>query len=118
MFFRDPNLPSDFLTDNIAPLYNVDDIVKSMRYRMQRAFVETKTMIEKIKLRNKLQYDKNANTINVRVGDKIKVKNEPYDKFKFIYSGPFTVLEIDKENVVIDMNGKKYKIHKNRVVKY
>lgn len=43
---------------------------------------------------------------------------EPYNKFKPIYSGPYIVLDVQNENIVIDLNGKNYKIHKNGILKY
>lgn len=43
--------------NGIEPLHNFEDIIQTMRYRLQRAHVETKAIINKIKLRNKLNYD-------------------------------------------------------------
>lgn len=118
VFARRPNIGKDLLSDNIRPLYNVDDIVADMRYRLQRSHLETKRYIDKMKVNNKHMYDRNANETDIRVGDKIKIRNEPYEKFKFTYSGPFEVIASDKTNVIIDLNGKRYTIHKNRVLKY
>lgn len=89
-----------------------------MKYRLQRAHLETREITNKIKNRNKNYFDRKTNIINFKVGDKIKILNEPYNKFKFIYSGPFNIISIEKDNVIIDLNGKAYKIHKNRISKY
>ncbi|RYX80246.1 hypothetical protein EON73_05585 [bacterium] len=112
------NLPTTFMSGKIDPIYNIDNVVSEMKYRLQRAHLETREIINKIKIRNKNYFDKKTNIIDFKAGDKIKILNEPYNKFKYIYSGPFNVLEVEKENVIIDLNGKKYKIHKNRIAKY
>lgn len=76
-------------------------------------------IINKMKLRNKKYYDRNTNLIDIFVGDKVKMVKEPYNKFANIYDGPFEVLEIDGQNVVIRLeNNKKYKVHKDRLKKY
>lgn len=118
VFMRKPNMPSEFLKTDIDPLYNVDNIVSEMKYRMQRSHLETAKIIEKVKIRNKNQYDKTKNHIDFKIGEKIKIRNEPYNKFKYIYSGPFEIIDTENSNVIIDLNGKKYKIHKNRITKY
>lgn len=104
VFLRRPNLPTDFLTNKIDPVYNIDNIISEMKYKMQRAHLETKTIIEKIKSRNKIAYDKNAKSIEFQVGEIIKIHNEPYDKFRFIYSGPFRIIAIENHNVILDLN--------------
>lgn len=106
------------MSDNIRPLYNTDDVIADMRNRLQRSNLETRRIIEKVKLKNKMLYDKNINAIEVRVGDMVKIRNEPYEKFKFTYSGPFKVIAIDNANLTIDLSGKRYTIHRNRVLKY
>lgn len=118
VFARKPNINTDLFSDNIRPVYNLDDVVADMRYRLQRSHLETRRVIEKIKLKNKMLYDRNANEINVNIGDMVKIRNEPYEKFKFTYSGPFKVIAIDNANLTIDLNGKRYTVHKNRVLKY
>lgn len=117
IFGRQSNLPSDFGT-KIAPVYNFDNYAFELKYRMEMAHKETAEYIKKIKVQMKSFYDKYSRPINFCVGDRVKVRNEPYDKFKFVYSGPFNILEVKDENLVIDLNGKRYKIHKNRVIKY
>lgn len=112
------NLPNAFMTAKINPIYNVDNVVHEMRYRLQRAHLETKTIIEKIKNRNKNNFDKKTNVVNYKIGDRIKIINEPYSKFKYIYSGPFEIISTERENVINNLNGKLYKIHKNRIMKY
>lgn len=65
-----------------------------------------------------MMYDKNINPINIKIGDRIKIKKEPYDKFSYIYNGPFSVIDVNGQNISENLNGKTYSIHKNRVIKY
>ena len=44
------------------------------------------------------------------------LQNQPYDKFKPIYSGPYTVVDIDNPNIIIRNNKNVcQKVHKYRV---
>lgn len=112
--------PTQILTSNVtlAPLYNIDNVVQEIKYRLTRAHLETRKLIEKIKIRNKIQYDKDINVVKFNVGDRIKIINQPYDKFKYIYSGPFEIIKVEDKNVIINLNGKEYKIHQNRIIQY
>lgn len=110
------NLPYELCSGNVKPLYNIDNYAHEMRLILQVAHEEARKIIDKIKMRNKQYYDRILNKVEFKIGDSVKVANEPYKKFQNIYSGPFTVLEVDKENVSIDLNGKRYKIHKNRII--
>lgn len=112
------NLTTDFLGSKIDPLYNLENIVSEMKFRLQKAHIETRNIVDKMKLKNKLHYDKSSNEVSFKIGDKIKIKNEPQDKFKFTYSGPFSIIKIEDKNLIIDLNGKLYKIHKNRANMY
>lgn len=117
IYGRTSNLPIDFGKE-IKPLYNLDNYAFELKQRMELAHKEAREYIDKIKIQTKKFYDKSINPITFKIGDKIKIKNEPYDKHKFTFSGPFDVIEVEDENIVINLNGKKYKIHKNRVAKY
>lgn len=116
VFGRQHTLPNEILDGQIGPVYNVDDYVAELKHRLQSAHSETREIINKIKQRNKTYHDRNVNPINLKIGDKVKIVKEPYNKHDLVYSGPFTILEVEPQNVVLDLNGKRYKIHKNRVL--
>lgn len=118
IFGKNATMPNEILNGQVTPIYNIDNYISELKHRLQSAHLETQKIINKIKERNKIYHSKTSNPIDVRVGDKIKVINEPYNKHNLIYSGPFSVTEIQDKNVVIDLNGKKYTIHKNRILKY
>lgn len=118
LYGRKPNLPNDLLDGGVDPIYNADNYAKELKYRLQRAHFETRSIIDKIKIKNKANYDKNTNAVNFKIGDKVKIKNEPYNKMKYIYSGPFEIIDIIDKNISLDVNGKKYTVHANRLAKY
>lgn len=117
VFSRKTNTFDSINLTKIEPIYNIDNYALECKYRLQKAHVEATQLINKMKLRNKAYYDKKSNPLNVVIGDKILLKNEPYQKHKNIYSGPFIVTQIDDLNITIDKDGKSYTVHKNRVVK-
>lgn len=112
-------MPHEILQGRVEPQYNVDDYAKECLNRLKIVFEETEEIINKVKLANKNAYDKKMNPIILKLGDMVKVVKEPYEKFKFIYDGPYIVKEIKDKNVIIELeNGKPYELHKNRLVKY
>lgn len=116
VFNKKPVLP-DTITRGVEPIYNVEDFVKEAKFRLQKAHSEARKFLEQSKHKNKIQYDKTAKTRDIKINDKIYISNEPYDKKKNVNSGPFVVVEIKDENVIIeDINSKQRKeIHKNRI---
>ena len=118
VFGRKVNLPNSLLNGNIEPLYNVENYVKTMKYMLQTAHEKTRKIIEFMKKQNKLQYDRNINPVNIKKGDRILLKNEPYNKRNRIYLGPFIVKNIQEPNVEIIIDKNKTKtVHKNEVIK-
>lgn len=105
------------LKTSISPVYNIDNYVKIMKYTLQKCYERAKQFIENSKIRNRMHYDRNTHILDVNIDDYILVKKEPYEKFKPVYAGPYKVKQIDGTNIVIEINNKKYTIHKNRVVK-
>lgn len=99
-------------------MYNIDNYANELKYKLQVAHHQTKEIVHQMKLKTQKHYDKKLNEIKLKIGNKIKVRNEPYNKFKNIYSGPFNVLQIEDKNIVIDLKGQPYTIHKDRVLKY
>lgn len=116
--FRHPvNLPNE-IVNKINPVYNLDNYWKELKFRFQIAHKETAAILEKIKARSKVQYDKSIHPVSFKIGDKIKIQKDPYDKFKHIHQGSFEMVEINEPNVTVNMNGQKYIVHKNRILRY
>lgn len=118
VFGKKPTLPFEWLDGRVDPLYNVDDFVSEAKYRLQRAHVDARQLIQKMKLRNKSYYDRNADPIDLNVGSKVKLVVLPYDKHSEIYKGPYVVKMIDDPNVMITGCGKEKIVHKDRLRKY
>lgn len=119
VFLRRNLMPHEIFQGTTQPLYNVDDYVRECEYKLKMIHAETKQLIEKVKIANKKAYDKSLNPIKLKIGDLVKIVSEPYEKFNYIYDGPYEVKKIDDKNVEIILeNGQNYKIHKNRIIKY
>ena len=114
-------LPLEFKTPSsrigVDPLYNVDDYSKETKYRLEIARSRAKELLHKNKLKQKLLYDEKINKINLRVGDKVIVRNDSGHKLDYNYLGPFRVDRIDNNgNVsIVGKNNKKQLIHSNRL---
>lgn len=115
VFGKEASLPNELNKCEIDPLYNHENYVKELKYRMQRSNILARNSIIKHKNRNKDLYDKNAKPIDLQIGDKIFIKKEPYNKFKSIYEGPFSIESMNGENISIKDNNKLRQIHKNRI---
>lgn len=86
---------------------------------MQVAHKDARQLIDKMKLRNKLLYDKSAKPIEVNVGEKVKLIVKPYNKYDFVYEGPYTIKSISGLNVeIIDDKNKTKTVHKDRIRLY
>lgn len=118
VFAKNVTLPHEILNGHIAPVYNIDDYVQEARYRLQIAHEKAKETIEKIKTRSKANYDKTSKPIEISVGDIVKIVAEANSKFQDKYKGPYIVNKLEPPNVILQIDNKEYKIHKDRVRKY
>lgn len=119
LFLRKNTMPKEILQGKVDPQYNVDDYVKETLNRLKIVYKETEEIINKVKLANKNTYDRKINPIKLKLGDMVKIVKQPYEKFKYIYEGPYIVKNLKDKNVIIELeNGKLYELHKNRVIKY
>lgn len=111
--------PRDFshLGTEVDPLYNVDNFAKEVKFRLQCARLRAKDLVEKSKMMNKVVFDKKLNPLAVVIGDKVLVKNFGH-KLDCTFKGPFTVLEIEEENLALNEKGKKIIVHKNNCKKF
>lgn len=105
------------LNEPIQPIYNHENYISILKYTLQLAHQKAREFIIRNKMKNKKYYDGKINTLNIQVNDKILIKNEPYNKFNPLYSGPYKVIQIENQNLIIEKDNKPYKIHKNRTIK-
>lgn len=116
-FTRNPNMPNDLLNGRIDPIYNVDNFVKEAKYRFQLINEDAKKLLLKSKQRNKVQYDKSAKPSNIKIGDRVKLKMEPYNKFRDIYEGPYSVGEVESNNALIYNEKRTKRVHLDQLKK-
>lgn len=116
VFSRSAKLPSIITSDKIQPLYNPDDFVKETRFRLQIAHQQARQTIQKMKLQNKIQYDKNKNPIHVEIGDTVYLRREPYDKLDTL-NKKYKITKIEHPNVIISDGKNLTLVHKNRIFK-
>lgn len=115
VFGRNVTLPEEFLTGRVDPIYNVENHVKTMKYILQHAHKMAVQLLEKMKMNNKKFFDKSAKPLNVQINDFVLVENQPYEKHKSKYSGPFRIIDIQGPNVILKSKNKTINIHKDRV---
>lgn len=119
VFGRKPREMSNIFTNIIDPVYNIDNYINELKFKLQIAHDQAKQFVDKNKLISKRFYDRKINEIDIEIGNKIKINKEPRNKQKQLYDGPFIVTDINNENITyIDKSNKKQTIHKNRVNKY
>lgn len=120
VFGKLPKLLECTLNNELDPVYNIDDFAKEVKFKLQLAHIHAQDLLNKAKLRNKLNYDKTSNPIDLTKGNKVIMTNDGRkQKHEQTYKGPFVVDEVKKSNVIIkDTNTNKTKeVHKNRLRK-
>lgn len=119
-FGKTPEIFELINTQNIDPIYNIDNYAKEIKFKLQTAHRQAVQLIEKSKLKNKAIYDQKSKPIDLKVNDKIILVNENRNKHESLYKGPFIITKIIESNIeILDINSKKTQIvHKNNVRKY
>lgn len=112
----------EMLNQNVVdPIYNVEDLAKEIKFRLQTAQKRAAELIIKAKENNKKEYDKNTRSIEIQINDKVILVDGSRNKFDPYYTGPYVVKEIMDQNVeIIDINNnnKTKIVHKNNIRKY
>lgn len=119
VFCKEPNSPFNLSDKKIDPIYNIDNFAYVAKYKLQKAHKAAIELLESAKFRNKKYYDNYVTNFDLQINDDVYVENQPYDKFKNVYSGPFKVISIDHPNVeIFDKELQKTKkVHMNRLRK-
>lgn len=105
------------LKSNPAPIYNWDNYALIMQNRLKTAHEVAKENIRERKEINKRQYDKNANAVEFKIGDKVLIFDDnKKHKFAARYLGPFEVIDIpSQENCTIMYKGRNRTLHRNKL---
>lgn len=100
-------------------IYNYDNYVKILIRELHDAWSIAQRELLTTKIKNKAQHDKKTKNPTLKPEDFVLVNNESKKhKFDKPLLGPFKVLEImSDQNIIIEQNGKRKKIHRNRTKK-
>lgn len=109
----------DFLNNQSTdPIYNFDDYAVNLKYKLQLSHKMAKELLTKLKLRNKINFDKNTHYIKFKINDKVLALGNNHKLHK-VYEGPFTIIELTRFNAKIknDATGQIKTLHQNRIIK-
>lgn len=120
VFGRKVLLPGYTRSGTIDPIYNVDNFAKESKYRLQMTAQWARQLLINNKNTSKIAYDARIRPLLVQVDDYVMVRDETRHKHGSIYRGPFVVIQIDDQNIVIkDEKTNKIKtVHKNNVNRF
>lgn len=94
VYGRPPNTPT-FFQYKPEPIYNVENYVQELRFKLSIAHQQALEFIQKGKESRKRKHDVKTNPLTVSPGDKVKMINEVRDKLGPVYKGPFVVKNVD-----------------------
>lgn len=107
----------EFLSSNaIDPIYNVDAYDKEIKYRLQTANRRAQSILTKLKITRKQNYDAESKPANITINDLVLLKKEPRHKLDPLYTGPYKVKSLCKPNcTIINNKGNEYTVHMDRL---
>lgn len=98
--------------------YNYDNLTSEIESSIQQALEIAREHLMTRKLKNKTNYDKNSNDVEIKPDDLILVKSQVKStKFENVYHGPYRVISGNNPYLTFMKRGKPSKIHKNLVKK-
>ena len=100
-----------------TPLYNYDNYVQILRFKLNEAYQAAKENSQKFKERSKGYYDENINEKIFKIGDLVRIKNPAKEgKLDFNWFKPFEVININSDvNATLKIGNKSVRIHNNRL---
>lgn len=121
LFGRKANLPS-VIFKKPEPLYNYDNYLCELKYRLQNANKIAMESLRLAKIRSKEIYDRTAKQSSYNVQDKVLLKANHSKIGRPLFEkwiGPFTVMEVPSpEGVIIKVGNKLKRFHNNLVKPY
>lgn len=102
------------------PLYNFDDYLLELKYRLQTAWNGARNNLLASKLKRKKRWDeRKVRNVNVRVGGKVLIRNMSNNtKSDLIFKGPYDVVEDRNPHVIVNIGNKLVEIHRNKTKLY
>jgi Integrase core domain len=119
IYGRKSVLPSAFNREP-SPIYNYDDYLAELRYRLQTSHAIAKDKIKNTKTRNKRYYDAHCQEHSYNVGDWVLLKKmQRENKLTPLYDGPFKIISIDSPvNCTIKKGRKEVRVHFNLLIPF
>jgi hypothetical protein len=117
LFGRRCNIPGE-LEQEVQPLYNYDDIVKVIKYKMQESHHIARKNLMQFKERQRARTQSKEFNEDIKVNDLILLKKEQRKhKLDPVWEGPYEVKELRYPNLIIQRVGKRKreKVHMNQV---
>lgn len=116
-----PNLPNA-LKGKVQTIYNYDDYIYELKYRMQKAHCLARENQIKNKERSKDHYDKKANQDEFKVGQLVLMENccvtGQGRKLQPLYTGPYEIIDCPTSvNSEIKISKNKTKVVHNNLLK-
>lgn len=120
VYGKQPNYPSTLQnTVSIEPVYNIENYASELKFKIQTAAIKARELLELAKSKRISIQSEESYPIEVKVTDKVWLKNENNRKLDPTYIGPFEVVDINHPNLKIrNRDGKLQTVHKNRVRKH
>ena len=117
LFGRKCNLPG-ILQKTPQPLYNYDDLVKSIKLKMQSCHAKAKENLMNFKLKQKEKVK--SNEVMFKENDLVLLKVESRSKLEPLWKGPYEIKQVEWPNAVIQEVGKRkhHTVHTNRLKSY
>lgn len=117
IFGKLPYLPNDII-NNKKIVYNTENYANELKLRLKHAIEKTRKIINNVKNKRKIDYDKYTNISNLKIGDLVLVRLESRKKSQSPYHGPYRIIETDDVNSIIEIKGEHKKLHNNSLKKY
>lgn len=120
LFCRKANVPGQ-LQQAPTPVYNYDDMIRDVKEKLQKCHESAKVNLKQSKQHRIAQQGSKINLPDLQVGDKVLLRNEKAGKLDPLWSGPYTIVEIDNKGINVELaltKHKRVKVHVSRLKKY
>lgn len=113
VFGRKSHNPSEIDYDTTD---TINDYAEDLKYKLIKMEIKAKEKLQLGKEKSKNRYDKClGNQYEFKKGDLILVRNERKGKLDSFYRGPYKIISLNENNVMIIKNNKRVKYNKSHI---